>query len=127
MESDNITRMVIGAAIDVHKALGPGLLESVYEECLCYELNSLNLYFNRQLILPVQYKNLQMDAGYRIDLLVENKIVIELKSVEKLLPIHNAQLLTYMKLIDCTVGLLINFNVSVLKQGIRRRVLNYVD
>lgn len=127
MDANNITKIVIGAAIDVHRVLGPGLLESVYEECLCYELSLQGLNFCRQVILPIQYKNKQLDAGYRLDLWVENKVVIELKSVDKLMSIHDAQLLTYMKLINSSVGLLINFNVPVLKQGIRRKVLNYVD
>ncbi|MFV9615800.1 MAG: GxxExxY protein [Gammaproteobacteria bacterium] len=127
MEIDRITEIIIGAAIDVHKALGPGLLESAYEECLFYELNLRNLAVNRQLDLPVIYKEVQLDIGYRLDFLVENKVVVELKAVDKLMPIHDAQLLTYMKLVDCTAGLLINFNVSILKQGLRRKVLNYVD
>jgi len=127
MDANNITKMVIGAAIDVHKVLGPGLLESVYEECLCYELSLQRLNFCRQVNLPIQYKNKLLDADYRLDLLVENKVIIELKSVDKLMSIHDAQLLTYMKLINSSVGLLINFNVPVLKQGIRRKVLNYVD
>jgi GxxExxY protein len=127
MEVDRITEIIIGAAIDVHKALGPGLLESAYEECLFYELNLRNLTVKRQLDLPVIYKEVQLNIGYRLDLLVEDKVVIELKTVDKLMPIHDAQLLTYMKLVDCTAGLLINFNVSILKQGLRRKVLNYVD
>ncbi len=127
MEVDRISEIIIGAAIDVHKALGSGLLESAYEECLFYELNIRNLTVNRQVNLPVTYKEVQIDIGYRLDLLVENKVVVELKAVDKLMSIHDAQLLTYMKLVDCTVGLLINFNVPVLKQGLRRKVLNYVD
>ena len=127
MEVDRVTEIIIGAAIDVHKALGPGLLESAYEECLFYELNLRNLTVKRQVDLPVIYKEVQLDIGYRLDLLVEDKVVIELKTVDKLMPIHDAQLLTYMKLVDCTVGLLINFNVPILKQGLRRKVLNYVD
>ncbi len=127
MEVDRISEIIIGAAIDVHKALGPGLLKSAYEECLFYELNIRNLTVNRQVNLPVTYKEVQIDIGYRLDLLVENKVVVELKAVDKLMSIHDAQLLTYMKLVDCTVGLLINFNVPVLKQGLRRKVLNYVD
>jgi len=128
MDVDLITEAIIGAAIDVHKSLGPGLLESVYEECLFYELNLRKLNVERQLKLPVNYKevNLDLDLGYRLDLLVEKKVVLELKTVDKFMPIHDAQLLTYMKLINCSVGLLINFNVPVLKQGLRRKVLNYV-
>ena len=127
MDVNNVTEIIIGAAIDVHKVLGPGLLESAYEECLCYELNLQGLKVNRQVSLPVIYKEVSLDAGYRLDLMVENKVVVELKTVDKLMPIHDAQLLTYMKLINCSVGLLINFNVPVLKQGIRRKVLNHVD
>ena len=117
-----ITQHVIGAAIEVHKALGPGLLESVYEECLCHELNCRGLRFQRQLPLPVVYKNVQLDCGYRIDLLVEQAVLLELKSVEQLLPIHDAQLLTYLKLAKLKVGLLINFNVPVLRKGVVRKV-----
>ncbi len=127
MEVDRITEIIIGAAIDVHKALGPGLLESAYEECLFYELKQQYLSVNRQVNLPVIYKEVRLDIGYRLDLLVENKVIVELKTVDKLMPIHDAQLLTYMKLINCTVGLLINFNVPILKHGLRRKVLNYVD
>ena len=127
MKINEITDVMIGAAIDVHKALGPGLLESVYEECLFYELKLRELNVQRQMVLPVFYKEVQLDVGYKLDLFVENKVVLELKTVDKLMPIHDAQLLTYMKLINCSTGLLINFNVPVLKQGIRRKVLNYVD
>ena len=127
MEVNSITEIIIGAAIEVHRALGPGLLESAYEECLFYELNLRNLTVKRQVDLPVIYKEVQLNIGYRLDLLVEDKVVIELKTVDKFMPIHDAQLLTYMKLVDCTAGLLINFNVPILKQGLRRKVLNYVD
>jgi len=127
MDINEVTEVIIGSAIEVHKSLGPGLLESAYEECLCFELNLRELDVSRQLKLPVKYKDIQLDIGYRLDLLVENKVVVELKTVDKLMPIHDAQLLTYMKLIDCTTGLLINFNVPVLKQGLKRKVLNYVD
>lgn len=127
MEVNQVTEIIIGAAIDVHRGLGPGLLESAYEECLCYELNLRKVDVRRQVSLPVIYKEVSLDAGYRLDLMVENEVVVELKTVDTLKPIHDAQLLTYMKLIDCSVGLLINFNVPVLKQGIRRKVLNYVD
>jgi GxxExxY protein len=127
MDVDLITEKIIGAAIDVHKALGPGLLESVYEECLFYELTLRKLNIDRQLELRVNYKDVKLDIGYRLDLFVEKKVVVELKTVEKFMPIHDAQLLTYMKLINCSVGLLINFNVPVLKQGLRRKVLNYVS
>ena len=127
MDINSVTEIIIGAAIDVHKVLGPGLLESAYEECLFYELNLQGLEVCRQVNVPVNYKDVSLDVGYRLDLMVENKVVVELKTVDKLIPIHDAQLLTYMKLINCSVGLLINFNVPVLKQGIRRKVLNYVD
>lgn len=127
MDVNKITEVIIGSAIDVHKVLGPGLLESAYEECLCYELSLQGLKVSRQVSLPVIYKEVSLDAGYRLDLMVEDKVIVELKTVDKLMPIHDAQLLTYMKLINCTVGLLINFNVAVLKQGIRRKVLNHVD
>ena len=125
MDIDDVTENIIGSAIEVHRALGPGLLESVYEECLFYELMQQKLTVNRQLELSVKYKGVKLDIGYRLDLLVENKVVVELKVVGKLAPIHDAQLLTYMKLTNCCVGLLINFNVPVLKQGLRRKVLNY--
>lgn len=125
MDVDEISKNVIGAAIEVHKSLGPGLLESVYEECLCRELELRDIKFVRQYAIPVKYKGLELDCSYRLDLLVDHKVVIELKSIEKLLPIHDAQLLSYLKLTDCKVGLLINFNVPVLKQGIRRKVLNH--
>ena len=127
MDVNNVTEVIIGSAINVHRVLGPGLLESAYEECLCYELNLQGLEVNRQVSLPVVYKEVSLDAGYRLDLMVEDKVIVELKTVDKLMPIHDAQLLTYMKLINCSVGLLINFNVPVLKQGIRRKVLNYAD
>jgi len=127
MDINNITETIIGASIEVHKALGPGLLESTYEECLSYELRLNGLRFQRQRALPLIYKSIKLDCGYRIDLHVEERVVIELKAIDKLSPIHDAQLLTYMKLANCSVGLLINFNVPVLKYGIRRKVLNHVD
>lgn len=127
MDVDDISKNVIGAAIDVHKAMGPGLLESVYEECLCHELGLRNIQFIRQYEIPVKYKGVELDCRYRLDLLVEDKLVVELKSVEKLMPIHDAQLLSYLKLTRRTVGLLINFNVPFLKQGVRRKVLNHED
>lgn len=122
-----ITEQVIGACIEIHKHLGPGLLESAYEECLCYELSALGINFERQKTLPVKYKTVSLDCGYRLDLVVENKIILELKTVENLLPIHEAQLLTYLKLSGLTLGLLINFNVPVLKNGIKRIVNNFID
>ncbi|MEW6609153.1 MAG: GxxExxY protein [bacterium] len=122
MEINQITEKIIGAAIEIHKTLGAGLLESAYEECLCYELSILGLHFKRQVELPVRYKGVRLDCGYRLDLLVEEEVVVELKTVEQLLPIHEAQLLTYLKMINKRVGLLINFNVPVLKDGIKRIV-----
>lgn len=127
MDVNKVTEVIIGSAIEVHKSLGPGLLESVYEECLFYELMLRKLTVNRQVKLSVNYKEVKLDIGYRLDLLVENKVVVELKVIDKFMSIHDAQLLTYMKLANCSVGLLINFNVPVLKQGLRRKVLNYVD
>jgi GxxExxY protein len=120
---EELTEQIIGAAIDVHRELGPGLLESAYEECLCHELHIRGLGFRRQVDLPISYKGLKLDCGYRLDIVVEDSVVIELKSIEQILPIHQAQLLTYLRLSGKKVGLLINFNVSVLKNGIARRVL----
>ena len=124
MAVNELTKGIIGAAIEVHRALGPGLLESAYEQCLCRELTLRKVPFERQLPLPVEFKGLRLDCGYRLDLLVANTVVVEIKAVESLLPIHEAQLLTYLKLGGWKVGLLINFNVSVLRTGIRRRVLD---
>jgi GxxExxY protein len=123
MEVNQISSVIIGAAIEVHRVLGPGLLESTYEECLCRELSLRHVQFDRQRPLPVEYKGIQLDCGYRLNLSVANAVVVELKAVESLLPIHEAQLLTYLKLGGWKVGLLINFNVPLLKQGIKRRVL----
>ena len=120
---DPRTSPIMGAAIEVHRQLGPGLLESAYEECLCHELRLRGLDFTRQVDLPVLYKGLKLDCGYKIDLAVRNEVVLELKSVEKLLPVQEAQLLTYLRLANKRVGLLINFNVPLLTQGIIRRVL----
>ena len=120
---DPRTSPIIGAAIEVHRQLGPGLLESAYEECLCHELHLRGLEFRRQVDLPVMYKGLRLDCGYKLDLIVQNEVILELKSVEKLHPIHEAQLLTYLRLAEKRVGLLINFNVLQLTQGIIRRVL----
>ena len=116
--------MIIGGAIAVHRALGPGLLESAYEVCLGFELVDRGLSVERQKALPVKYRGVNLDCGYRIDLLVEKIIIIELKAVEKIDPIHRAQLLSYLKLSDCKLGLLINFNVRMLKNGIHRIVLD---
>jgi len=122
-----ITMKIIGAAIEVHKILGPGLLESAYEECLAHEMHLRNLSFNRQLPIAVAYKGVDLDCGYRLDFLVEKVVVLELKTVDALQPIHEAQVLTYLKLGGWTVGLLINFNVPVLRNGIKRLVLNYQE
>jgi len=122
-----ITEKIIGAAIEVHKTIGPGLLESAYEECLAHEMQLRGLKFDRQVPLPVTYKGVKLECGYRLDFLVEEAVVLELKAVDALQPIHEAQLLTYLKLGGWTVGLLINFNVPVLKSGIKRIVLNYKE
>jgi GxxExxY protein len=124
MELNQCTERIIGAAIEVHKALGPGLLESAYEECLCRELAVRSIPFERQRPLPVEYKGTRLDCGYRLDLLVEGSVVVEIKSVSSIEPVHEAQLLTYLKLGGWRLGLLINFNVPVLKDGIRRRILS---
>ena len=123
MDFNKVTEAIIGAAIEVHRTLGPGLLESAYEECLCHELRLRGIPFERQRPLPVTYKGLDLECGYRLDLLVHDAVVVEIKAVEALQPIHEAQLLTYLKLGGWKVGLLINFNVPILKNGIRRRVL----
>jgi GxxExxY protein len=121
---EELTERVIGAAIEVHRALGPGLLESTYEECLCYELHLREITFERQLPLPVRYKNVSLDCGYRLDLVVEHVLVPEIKCVEHVLPVHEAQLLTYLKMTGKRVGLILNFNVPVLARGgIIRKVL----
>ena len=120
---EELTDKIISSAIEVHRVLGPGLLESAYEECLCHELHLRNLCFERQKPLPVDYKGIKLDCGYRIDLAVENKVILELKCVEKILPVHEAQLLTYLKLSGIKVGLLLNFNNAVLKNGIKRLVV----
>ena len=122
---NGLTEKIIGAAIVVHKTLGPGLLESAYEECLAYELSLANIFFERQLALPVRYKSLQLDCGYRLDFLIEKTVILELKAIETLQPIHEAQLLTYLKLGGWPIGLLINFNVPILKKGIRRLANNF--
>ena len=122
-ERDPLTHKVIGCAIAVHRHLGPGLLESAYEMCLAYELVQAGLSVERQLELPVVYKEVRLDCGYRVDLIVEKQLLIELKAVSDLLPVHEAQLLTYMKLTGISKGLLLNFNVPVLKDGIKRMVL----
>ena len=119
---DPLTERVIGAAIEVHRALRPGLLESAYEECLAWQLGQAGLAVERQVALPVVYKAVKLDAGYRLDLVVEKQVIVELKTVERLLPIHEAQLLAYLKLSGLHTGLLLNFNAAVLKHGIKRMV-----
>ena len=123
MEINLITKEIIGAAIEVHKQLGPGMLESAYEECLCYELSLRSLKVERQKPIPVVYKEIKLDCGYRTDLLVENEVVVELKAQDVILPVHEAQILTYLRFANKKIGLLINFNVTVLKNGIRRFIL----
>ncbi|MCI0473228.1 MAG: GxxExxY protein [Ignavibacteria bacterium] len=123
IENDVLTEKILGCAIEVHKNLGPGLLESVYEECLFFELLDKHLLAERQKILPIMYKGKKLQSDLKIDILVENLVILELKSVEKLLPIHEAQLITYLKLSGIRKGLLINFNVKYLDEGIKRRVL----
>ncbi|MCK5537039.1 MAG: GxxExxY protein [Bacteroidales bacterium] len=123
MENNKITEIIIGKAIEVHKQLGPGLLESAYQECLFYELKNSGLNVIKEIALPIVYKEIELDHGYRIDLLVENKVVIELKTVEYLNDVHTAQILTYMKLGNYSLGLLLNFHVKLLKNGIKRFII----
>ena len=123
-EINRITEKIIGAAIEVHRTLGPGLLESAYETCLSFELAERGLEVDRQKPLPIVYKGNRLDAGYRLDLLVEDQVIVEIKAVDKIAPIHQSQLLSYLKLSGCEVGLLINFNVLVLKNGIKRVINN---
>ena len=127
MKVNDLTGAIIGAAIDVHRVLGPGLLESAYEECLCRELMLRGLRFNRQYPVPLEYKGLKLNKCYQLDLVVENICVVELKSIEGILPIHIAQTLTYMRLGNWKVGLIFNFNVEVLKDGGIRRLVNNLD
>ena len=124
MELNFITDKIIGSAIEVHRALGPGLLESAYESCLAFEIAQRGLKVEQQKPLPVVYKEVHLDAGYRIDLLIEQRVIVELKAVDALTPLHKAQLLSYLKLSSLELGLLINFNVRVLKSGIQRVILN---
>lgn len=123
LHEEELTSRIIGAAIEVHRSLGPGLLESAYEECLCHELRSAGLDFKRQVALPVTYKSVRLDCGYRADLIVEDKVVVELKSIGQLTELHKAQLLTYLRISHLKIGLLLNFNVEVLKNGLIRLVL----
>ncbi|MBK7106569.1 MAG: GxxExxY protein [Ignavibacteriae bacterium] len=123
MNEDQLSNVVIGLAINVHKNLGPGLLESAYEECLFYELNKNGLFVEKQKPMPLIYEEVKLDCGYRIDLMIERKLILEIKSVEALNDVHLAQILTYLKLAECKLGLLINFNVKYLKDGIKRVIL----
>lgn len=123
MEFDVLSNRVIGCAIEVHRVLGPGLLESTYQRCLAHELQCNKIGFVSEHPVPIEYKGMCLDCGYRVDLLVEDKLIVELKSVERIQPVHEAQLLTYMKLARIKTGLLINFNVTQLKNGIKRYVL----
>ena len=125
MQVDLVTEAIIGAAIAVHRELGPGLLESAYEACLAFELGQRGLSVERQRPLPVVYRGQRLDCGYRLDLFVEGLVIVGLKTVEQITPLHEAQLMSYLKLSGCTVGLLINFNVRQLTQGLKRLVLNY--
>ena len=127
MDINKLTGKIIGAAIEVHKALGPGLLESAYEECLCYEFGLRDFSFERQKPLSVTYKGINLDCAYRLDVVVENMVILELKSCERIEGIHKAQLLTYLKLSGLKLGLLMNFNVPVLKEGIVRIVNNFEE
>jgi GxxExxY protein len=122
-ENDVLTEKIIGFAIEVHRHLGPGRLETTYEQCLCHELAQNSVGFRRQVPLPVVYKSVRLDCGYRIDIVVEDRVILELKTVERLMPIHEAQVLTYMKLSGLPTGLLLNFSTAVLKDGTRRLML----
>ena len=124
---DKLTEKIIGHAIEVHREMGPGLLESTYEACLFYELSQTNLKIERQKALSFKYKNINIDCSYRLDFMVNDEVIVEIKSVAKLLPIHTAQLLTYLKLSGCTVGLLMNFNETLMKKGIIRLVNEFPD
>ena len=119
-ELDKITQAVIGAAIEVHQALGPGLLESAYEACLAFELGELGFKVDQQKPLPLVYKTVTLDCGYCLDLLVDDKVIVEIKAIDQIMPIHQAQVLSYLKLSGCKVGLLINFNIKLLKNGVQR-------
>ena len=127
MDLNPLSNRIIGIAIDVHRELGPGLLESAYEECLCYELENRGISFERQKQLPVKYKDKIIGCGYRVDILIEDAIVIEMKAVKELLPLHDAQLLTYLKLGGWKLGFLLNFNVPVMKRGIKRKVNGFIN
>jgi GxxExxY protein len=120
MSENDISRIVFESALKVHQILGPGLLESAYEECLFYELKKYELKVEKQKLLPLVYEEMKLDAGYRIDIMIEDKFIVEIKSVEALNDVHLAQLLTYLRLSNCKLGLLINFNVNLLKNGVKR-------
>jgi GxxExxY protein len=122
-ETEAVAKTVLDGAFAVHRALGPGLMEGVYETCLCHEMHKRNLPFERQLVLPILYDGVRLDAGLRLDVLADQRVIVELKAVEKMIPLYEAQLLTYLKLTGHRLGLLINFNVPVLKEGIRRVIL----
>ena len=122
MDENKLSNKIVGAAIEVHRTLGPGLLESTYEECLCHELSLEQIPFERQAMLPIVYKGNRLDCGYRVDIIVDNKVILELKYVAEIQPIHKAQLLTYLKLSGLKLGLLLNFNVLQMKDGINRLV-----
>lgn len=124
MDIEQVGRQIVDASIKVHRALGPGLLESAYQTCLAYELRKRGLRVDCEVLLPLAYDGVKIDAGYRIDILVEDRVIIENKTVEKLMPVHQAQLLTYLKLRDCRLGFLLNWNVSLMKHGIKRMVNN---
>jgi len=127
MDANELSNKIIGAAIEVHKTLGPGLLESTYEECLCYELELRGLFYERQKSLPISYKDKNLECGYRLDIVVENKIIVELKSCASIEPIHRAQLLTYLRLSGLKLGLLLNFNTPLMRDGIVRIVNELED
>jgi GxxExxY protein len=122
-DRDPLTEKIIGFAIEVHRQIGPGLLESAYEECLCFELRNSGIAFRRQVPLPIGYKSVRLDCGYRLDVLVKEKVILELKAVERLLSVHDAQMLTYLKMSGIKTGLIVNFAGATLKEGLRRFVM----
>ena len=124
MTENELSRIVFDCALKVHRTLGPGLLESAYEECLTYELLNADIFVERQKVLPIIYESIKLDTGYRVDLMIERKVIVELKAVELLTDVHLAQVMTYLRLSGCRLGLLINFNVTLLKNGMRRVVNN---
>jgi GxxExxY protein len=127
MKDSDLTRLIIGAAIDIHRNLGPGLLEAVYEECLAKEFTLRNIPYERQKPIPLVYKDLKLECGYRLDFLIAHRVVLELKSIESIAPIHDSVMLTYLRLSETHLGLLINFNVPILKDGIKRYVWHYEE